>query len=448
MDVLPDRLWLEIFSYLHLKENFDKRLVCRKWRDLLQDFSLWTEIRIKHDTHLASVVTDDVIGDWLARWGRRVRYLQFRYCRKLTNFVGQLIANNCPMVEIIDIQGCVGIGDYGIALIAACCKAVTKVNLFMTGATDVGFSELLENVPTITAVKLPSKGNCYRNLEAIMKHCNVLETLILNDVIPFNETDPVVRDGTITEISTKFTNIRKLSLNWCWYLSDECMAAIADHCANLSHLAITECHQVTDDGLIKIVRKCPNLRKLQLGRLYSVTDRLAEGFNKKKNSLVRLKLIDTSITDKGVSKILENSPDIRAVYLGEYCLNVSKLTGEFLDVCTKDCKKLVELVFVSSNSISNEMALEIAKNLTHLEILLLSSCSKIIKSGLEAMVSSLKNLRELRVCKCEAMDDDVLGAAAQLLPVLRSIEVYGCHKLTKRGIRKFQKIKPDCNLRF
>lgn len=445
---LPESALLRIFSLLTLRELCSVQVVCKCWYELIQDFSLWNDISIANDNQLSSILTEEMLGVWLARWNRHIKTLRLRYCRRLTNFTGHLIGNNCSQIASIDLQGCIGIGDYGIALIADRCSMLKKVNLFMTGITDVGFSDLVRKVPTISSVKLPSKGNCYRSLDSICSSCDSLDALILNDVIPFDETDPVVSDTIIKQVTTTFCMIRKISLNWCWYVTDECLTAIAENCQNLYHLVVRECHQVSDLGLNIVIKMCTKLRKLQLGRLYGVTDGLAQGFVGRRSSLQRLKLIDTSVTDKGISRILESTPAMLGLVLGEYCFNASKINGDLLFPCTKYCKDLVELVLISCKTVNDEMLFNIAENLSSLQTLCLSSCFNVTRAGLESMINNLRRLRILRICKCSDFDDVILDKAADNLTALVTVELYGCNKVTYEGVKSFLRKKPNCNVRL
>ena len=445
---LPDSTLLAVFSYLSLREVCRKQLVCKKWYELLHDFSMWSRIVIHRDNHLASILSEDILSLWLRRWDRHVRLLRLRYCRKLTNFACQLIANNCSRITCIDLQGCIGIGDFGIELIADKCPLLEKVNLFMTGITDVGCSDLVRRVPSISSIKLPSKGNCYVSLDSVCSYCHSLEALVLNDVIPFDRTDPVIGDEIVALVATSFPAIRKLSLSWCWHITDDCMVVIAQNCYNLAHLVIRECHQVTDNGMIEVIKMCPNLRKLQLGRLYGITDGLAAAFSGKPSRLQRLKLIDTSITDVGVSKILENTPEIFGVFVGEYCFNGSKISGDFVFSSLKYCKQLAELVIVSYKVVNDEMMFCITENVQNLKTLCLSSCLDVTKAGLQSMLERLGKLRVLRICKCNDFDDAMLDAFAENLSVLVNIELYGCSKITYEGVKNFLRKKPNCNIRL
>ena len=445
---LPDSTLLTIFSYFSLREVCSMQLVCKKWLELLQDFSLWSDIVVDHDSHLASILSEDMLGAWLRRWDRHVKILRLRYCRKLTNFTGQLIANSCTRIVSIDLQGCIGIGDYGLALIAESCSMLKRVNLFMTGITDIGCSNLVRKIPTILSIKLPSKGNCYRSLDSICSNCHKVDALVLNDVIPFDQTDPVINDGIITTVATCFPAIRKISLSWCWYITDECLLMVAEYCKGLSHLVIKECHQITDYGVSSIIKNCQNLRKLQLGRLYGVTDNLAKAFDGKPNRLQRLKLVDTSITDNGISRILGKAPDMVGVFVGEYCFNGSKITGEFLFNCIKYCKKIVELVIISCKTVNDDMLFCITENLPNLKTLCLSSCLDVTKAGLESILYRLGQLRVLRICKCDDFDDSMLDAFSEMSVSLLAIELYGCSKISYEGVKNFLKKKPNCSIRL
>ena len=445
---LPDNTLLTIFSYFSVREVCGMQLVCKRWLELLQDFSLWSDIVVDHDSHLASILSEDMLGAWLRRWDRHVKILRLRYCRKLTNFTGQLIANSCTRIVCIDLQGSIGVGDYGLSLIAESCSMLKRVNLFMTGITDIGCSDLVRRIPTITSIKLPSKGNCYRSLESICSNCREVDSLVLNDVIPFDQTDPVVNNTIIISVATSFPAIRKISLCWCWYITDECLLTVAQYCCSLSHLVIKECHQITGYGVSAIIKSCQNLRKLQLGRLYGVTDSLAKAFDGKRNRLQRLKLIDTSVTDYGISKILEKTPDMVGVFVGEYCFNGSKISGEFVFNCIKYCKQIVELVIVSCKTVNDDMLFCITENLPNLKTLCLSSCLDVSKAGLESILHRLEKLRVLRICKCNDFDDSTLDAFSEMSNSLIAIELYGCSNISYEGVKNFLKKKPNCSIRL
>ena len=448
IDELPDCALLTIFSFLSLREVCAKQRVCKRWHELLQDYSLWSAIVIDRDSHLASCLSEEILARWTRRWNRHVKHLRFRYCRKLTNFIGQLLSFNCTRLVSIDLQGCIGIGDFGVGLIAERCSMLKKVNFFMTGVTDAGFSDLIRRVPGISTIKLPSKGNCYRSLDSVCSYCLELDALVLNDVIPFDHSDPAVRDSIVCLVATSFRAIRKISLSWCWYITDQCLLTIAQNCKNLFHLGVRECHQITDHGVATVLQMCPNLEKLQLGRLYGVTDALAKAFIGRPNKLRRLKLIDTSITDMGISKILENTPEVVRVFVGEYCYNSSKITGDFVFSCLKFCKQIIELVIVSSTIVNDEMLMCITENLPKLKTLCLSSCSDVTRTGLESMLTRTRRLRVLRMCKCSDFDDSMLESFAERFMSLVALELYGCTSITYEGVRNFIRKKRNCSLRL
>ena len=446
MDQLPDSIVLKIFFHLTLRERLRHQIVSSRWKRILTDFSLWEEISVSNDFNIASQLTDEKLAVWLQRYGQHIRILKLRYSKKLTNQICFGIALHCLNLRYLDIQGCLGIGDFGIAQISESCRKLEKVNFFMSNVTETGCKELFKAIPGMTALKLPSRGNCHRILEDACKYCPGFKDLIINDVIPFDEADPVVKDEIIFKVAETFKGLQKLSLNWCWYITDLSLLAIANSNWELRHLIVRECHQITEEGIVYVIKFCRKLRRLQLGRLYSVSNKLSDAFEEERKLQV-LKLVDTSVTDHGVSKIVQNCPKLRVLHVGEYCFNATRINGDFLLTCAQYCKYLREIHLISGKSISDLVFIKIGQNLPHLIRLLFSSCKCVSAAGLYSILNGCPKVQEARICKCNAVDNLFLEQAPKKWINLSSLELYGCVKVTEDAVECFSKRYPKCSLR-
>ena len=58
MDILPDDIWLEVFSFLSQADLLRTALVCRTWKRLSRDSSLWSSLDLQP---YARSLTEDTI---------------------------------------------------------------------------------------------------------------------------------------------------------------------------------------------------------------------------------------------------------------------------------------------------------------------------------------------------------------------------------------------------
>lgn len=74
---LPDKLLLEIFSYLRLSDLCRLARVCKRWRHLAYDGRLWTRVSLRPEysgLHVTNV--DALTGILTIRCGYTLRYLE------------------------------------------------------------------------------------------------------------------------------------------------------------------------------------------------------------------------------------------------------------------------------------------------------------------------------------------------------------------------------------
>jgi len=74
---LPDKILLEVFSYLRLSDVCRLARVCKAWRLLACDGRLWTRVSLRPDyngLHVHSI--DALVAHISARFGATLRYIE------------------------------------------------------------------------------------------------------------------------------------------------------------------------------------------------------------------------------------------------------------------------------------------------------------------------------------------------------------------------------------
>ena len=447
---LPDSIILQIFRKFTIKERLLLRRVCWKWHHLLNDYSVWKSIDLSEDSFLSSKVNNKVLESWIAAWGKTVQHINVSDCKWLTDFVIQKVAEKCADLRSLIIEGCFQVSDYGMDEIAAKCVRLREVNVFLSGVSEEGFDKLLKQCPDLENIKLGSRGNCHRMLVSVCRKVKDLKVISIHDVIPFDEGEPVVDDLSLWRLCTCFPNLTAIDLTWCCFITDNALFALPFCCPNLTSFTVRECHQISDRGIRAVIQVChASLSSIHLERLYNITDVLCyspDELNPFPN-LSYLKVIDTSISDNGIAKIAEKSPNIETLIVGEHCFNPYNIHGSFIPTIAKTCRKLKRLKLYSGR-MKDTYLTAISENLPYITDLYLGDCRDCSSQGLGKIIKRCRWLQVLNIQNCAHVTSDMLVLISQNLRNLRELEILSCKSITTLDVLELKRKLPMCDVRY
>ncbi|PIN25460.1 Leucine rich repeat protein [Handroanthus impetiginosus] len=234
-------------------------------------------------------------------------------------------------------------------------------------------------------------------------------------------------DKGLRVLANGFPNLRKLAV---FNASEMGLLSVAEECPTLQELELHMCNDQTLRG----ISACKNLQILKLSGtvdgLYNsvVSDLgltiLAQGCNR----LVKLELSGCKGSYEG----------IRAI--GEGCQMLEELTlcnhkmedGWLLALCF--CENLRSLRFLSCKSIDGGFGVDDDLGCClQVESLHLEKCQLRDKMSLSALFLVCQNVKELVLKNCWGLNDDLFSAASTLRRV-RSLNLEGCSLLTTQGL--------------
>lgn len=161
--------------------------------------------------------------------GYRIKKLVITGSKVLDDLFLNIVAQNCPNLESLDLRACELITDAGIYNIARCCKKLVNVNLGRKNnghlVTDASIALLIQNNPNLNTLGLAG--------------CHVSDVSIWKLAIFCNHS------------------LERLSLNNCPYISDRSIPLIlmAHYFPNLSVLELRFVHRITNfKAIIEFVR--------------------------------------------------------------------------------------------------------------------------------------------------------------------------------------------------
>ncbi|XP_069132139.1 F-box/LRR-repeat protein 2-like [Argopecten irradians] len=305
-DMVPNEILLKIFSYLEVLE-LCRRIspVCRRWRKLAYDPSLWYLLDLNWNPRLSSV---DLC--WIIRRLGCIRKLQLQnrqvlslpevaiftefcpmlidvdlgFCSPCSAEILECFIANCEHLERINVEGCDMVAD-------ECCKILAKaknlkhLNFSHCLITDFGVSHLARNLSQIVSLNIDGIGWISdRSITTLVEHqhkhlrwldidgieltdksleaiasCEGLERL----TVSFCE---LFTDAALQEIK-KMKNLTCLALKKGIELTNAGIIDLfsSDTLANLTSLDLSDCGNLLDSAVLQITKCCgKNLRKLYL----------------------------------------------------------------------------------------------------------------------------------------------------------------------------------------
>ena len=447
---LPDSIILQIFSKFTIKERLLLRRVCWKWHHLLMDYSVWKSIDLSEDSFLSSKMNNAILESWITAWGKTIQHIDVSDCKWLTDLVIQKVAQTCNDLRSLDIEGCFQVSDTGVNKIATNCRHLKSLNIFLSGVSEKGFEQLLRQCRELQKVKLGSRGNCHRMIVSLCSNVKDLRVISIHDVIPFDESEPVVDDLSLWRLCTCFPGLTAIDLTWCCFITDDALFAIPFCCPNLTSFTVRECHQISDRGIRAVFQICHvNLSTVHLERLYNITDVLTllpEDLKPFPN-LSYLKVIDTSISDIGIAKIAEKSPNLETLIVGEHCFNPYNIHGSFISTIAETCHRLKRFKLYSGR-MKDSYLTAIGENLPFITDLYLGDCRDCTSKGLGTIITRCRWLQILNIQNCAHVTSETLVLISKHLRNLRELEILNCRCITTLHVLELKRKLPMCDVRY
>mmetsp|Transcript_30660 Transcript_30660/g.117291 ORF Transcript_30660/g.117291 Transcript_30660/m.117291 type:complete len:381 (+) Transcript_30660:795-1937(+) len=263
-------------------------------------------------------------------------------------------------------------------------------------------------------------------------------------------------DQTLATLSTDSSNIRELTLEGCYRLSDNGIEAMLKNLNKLETLDLSSCTRITSKTVRNIVRYAGNtmlVLRLRTAAQLSGEDFLpiaelkhleslciSENRRVDDGSLIRIiseagsKLQSlnmagcTELTDKLVSAVAECCP-----HLEEICLDETQVTDVGLRKLTSKCSSLASISLRSCSNITDEGCIHAIKN-CKIQRLSLNGLYCVTDATLLALKRYSEGLEELDLSWCRAITDEALGQFVDTVPSLRLLKLRGCSQVTAKFV--------------
>lgn len=231
--LLPDNIWLHIFSYLSLRQRFQASYTCRRWNNLCKDSLFWREVDFSFCS--SQRVTDDSVKV-VTSYAMGIQSIDFSgdQCELITDKAIGHVARNCQRLQKLNISGRERITNRGLSHIARNCPLLKELNV--------------ENCEEIS-----DKG-----IKSIAKNCRRLNVLSLASCSK-------ISDKGVRFIAKKCKNLQSLNIAGCVGVSDTSLMTIGKHCHSLRNINLKDITGISFYGIESLVSGNPGMTHVRLG---------------------------------------------------------------------------------------------------------------------------------------------------------------------------------------
>ncbi|XP_073402134.1 uncharacterized protein [Dendrobates tinctorius] len=369
--LLPDELWIYIFSLLTHGDVSKVARVCQRFRHIANDESLWKVIKV---TNCHSLKDSCLVSIGLHHPQSISLYRCHDDSQNITDVgVRQLFQHCKDSLKELNITNCSGEifrGDTVLSYASNFCTRLTSVDVSWTGATDKGIISLI-------------------------KACVCLQSLSMNGCN--------ITDNAITALLKRhYKSLKKLEIFGCHALAAKCLISVAIECVRLENLNIGRIPKATDVCLAKIASNLHKITTLNLTGLNVVRDRAVHHIVKQCSKLENLTLSSClQVTDVSLVEISTYRPTIKYLDLSG-CKKVSDIGIQAL---ARSCQQLRYLDLSSTSTGKRGVCLLASYSYANLECLKLSFCTDVTADAIEKLCKNCKRLKVLHLYGCRLSPD-------------------------------------------
>lgn len=398
MDQLPDCVLLKIFSLLRRTTLCQLALVCKQWRRLAYDCSLWRFVNLHR---LKPYHLDKLIG---ARLGRQLKKVTFWRC-SITFENLFFLSEACPQLQEIILR-----------------------NNTLKQQRQKNYGKLL--FPELRVIDA-------RNVQGYILHVMELISSAPN-------LENLAIDGTMDgffdhDVFRNTPNLKILDCSRCMDVLDEGVAVLARSCPKLESLSLMRCYMVEGTTLPFLFQNCKSFKSLSVAYTH-VTD----------NVIHSCKLGTSCLEELDIS----HCPGISSasiVYITSKLANMTYLNvnscnygahgidrGILRHIARYSSLKVLDLDAIDGQDGVDEHFVIISNSCKNLEVLRVNKAFATL-TGLECCLRNLSNLKRFGIVNYRR---DHLDSGMDVKDVLINLALF-CPKLAILELSDFRDCESD-----
>ncbi|XP_011292281.1 F-box/LRR-repeat protein fbxl-1 isoform X2 [Musca domestica] len=295
IEKLPDKVILQIFSYLSHREICRLARVCRRWRQIAYDTRLWKNVSLRPEVsglHVGSL--ESLLSLIAVRFGPTLRYIELPI-ELITHTVLHELSAKCPNLThmLLDFSTAMQLHDFSEMQ-----AFPTKLRYMCICLSEVIFMEGF--------------------MRKIYNFINGLEVLHLIGTYEKceEEEEEIYEVINVHKLKSATPNLRVINLYGINFIDDSHIDAFSSNCIQLECLAVNFCNKVTGSTLKTLIQRSKRLTCLLMNGT-SLKSEFVMQVDWDKCALQELDITATDLSTECLVDMLTRIPNLRFLSAGQ-----------------------------------------------------------------------------------------------------------------------------------
>ncbi|KAJ7319192.1 hypothetical protein OS493_036481 [Desmophyllum pertusum] len=272
---IPDSVILEVFRYLSKRELGVLAQVCRRWRRVAYDRSLWCVVNFDMNDFWPAVDEETLL---------------------------MLIRTRLSSVKALNLGGCTLTAKVAKELAKRCHQLRSLVFYGAEIESETGHEGIRDFPTGLELMDLRYSWGNFKFMRRLPRHFTQMRYVGLG----MDSSESLVPD-----VFAKMRNLRILDCTDCETLTDDALLKVSMNCPHLESICLNECKNYRGKFLHRVLSNCRSVSTLLI-RFTKITDEALMAVNWEKTQVKELDLTGCYfVTTTGLSNVISRLPDIR-----------------------------------------------------------------------------------------------------------------------------------------
>ncbi|XP_017759230.1 PREDICTED: uncharacterized F-box/LRR-repeat protein C02F5.7 isoform X2 [Eufriesea mexicana] len=295
IEKLPDKVLLNIFSYLSHREICRVARVCKRWRQIAYDTRLWKHVSLRPEIsglHVNSL--DNLLHLISTRFGASLRYIELPI-ELITHTVLHELANKCPNLThmLLDFSTAMQLHDFSEMQ-----AFPTKLKYMCICLSEVIFME-----------------GFMRKIYNFINGLEILHLIGTYEKVE-EEEEEIYEVINVHKLKSATPNLRVINLYGINFVDDSHIDAFSSNCIQLECLAVNFCAKVTGSTMKTLFQRSRRLKCLLMQGTNLQSEYVMQ-VEWEKSSIQELDVTGTDLSTECLIDMLTRIPNLRFLSAGQ-----------------------------------------------------------------------------------------------------------------------------------
>ncbi|XP_059469512.1 F-box/LRR-repeat protein 2 isoform X2 [Neocloeon triangulifer] len=295
IEKMPDKVLLNIFSYLSHREICRLATICKKWRQIAYDTRLWSAVSLRPEIsglHVSSL--ESLLALISVRFGASLRYIELPI-EVITHNVFHELANKCPNLThmLLDFSTAMQLHDFSEMQ-----AFPTKLKYLCICLSEVIFME-----------------GFMRKIYNFINGLEILHLIGTYEKVE-EEEEEVYEVINVHKLKAATPNLRVINMYGITFVDDSHIEAFSSNCIQLECLAVNFCNKVTGSCLKTVFQRSKRLRCLLMNQTSLQSEHLMQ-VEWEKTAVQELDISATDLSTECLIDMLTRIPALRYLSAGQ-----------------------------------------------------------------------------------------------------------------------------------